>query len=396
MQKLDTIGALFANSWKRFGERFSVTAAIFAAPAILLTLSRLLMEQKTLAGLGLGLVIEILAVVASIIASLGLVSAYGKNTNFAESFAVGIKLFWANVWIAILVCLALFGGFIMLIIPGIILMVQLAFTNYTLVLEDKHGMAALAQSRTYAKGYWWAIFGRTLLLILIFIVAEIVIIAPLTLLLGAVGGTIIDGFFLLFLSPFAVSYQYEVFHNLRRLKSDVAEQAAKSDQGLVKVSMVVGIIGAVLVPILIVAALAFWGSKFAAQWHAQYPNGYQWSSAVTATSSIQIDPLSGPVGISVTISGVDASMLGTAETVLMDNLVAERNVPVANDGSFTFTVPGSLGPNCGPGQVCPQFLMQTSPKTYSVSIEQSAKDPNPISVGSFTVTSSSTAAQPLY
>ncbi len=390
MQKLDAIGTLFANSWKRFEEKFATTVAIFVAPVVLVALTQLLFLQKTPIGDVLGGVLEIVAIIVSILASYALVSAFGKNTGFAASYQTGVKVFWSGVWITILVCLAVFGGFIMLIIPGIMLAFQLSFTSYALILDDKRGMAALAQSRAYVTGYWWAFVGRSLLLILVFLIAELVIIAPLTVLLGGVAGIILSAAFTLFITPFAVSYQYEIFHNLRRLKPDVAAEAGKIDEGFVKVSMVVGIVGVVFVPILVVAAIAFLGPKFSAQWRAQYPNGYQYSwPAGTATSSIQISPTSGPVGTSVMISGVDAGALGATETVLMNNLVAERDVPVASDGSLMFTVPSTLGPNCDPTQVCPQFLMQTSPKTYTISLEQNAQDPNPVEVGMFTVVGSS-------
>jgi hypothetical protein len=112
------------------------------------------------------------------------------------------------------------------------------------------------------EGHWWATFGRILLLILIFIVAGVVVVAPFMLLLGKVGGSIFYGAFILFITPFAVAYQYEIFNNFRRLKPDVAERATKSDSSFVKVAMVVGIVGAVLIAILIVAAIAFFGPSF--------------------------------------------------------------------------------------------------------------------------------------
>lgn len=278
--QLDPIGALFANSWKRFEERFTVTVEIFAVPAALIVLSKLLFAHMTPAAFGLGAIVYLVSIVVSIIASLALISAFGKNTNFAESYGTGIKLFWPGIWIAILVLLATLGGLIMLIIPGIILMVQLGFSNYVLVIDNKRGMGAIAQSRAYVKGHWWAIVGRILLLTLIFIVAGIVILAPLTLLLGKIFGAILYGIFIVFITPFAVSYQYELFHNLRRLKPHVATEVAKSDSSFLKVAMVVGIIGAVLIPVLVIEAIALWGPNFdntspgGPNDNGGYPTGY--------------------------------------------------------------------------------------------------------------------------
>jgi hypothetical protein len=393
MQNLDPIGTLFENSWKRFEERFAVGIAIFAAPSVLIVLSELLLLRgMPPAAHLLGGIIDILSVIVSLIASIALISAFGKNTSFAASYQAGIKLFWSYIWISILVCLAIFGGLIMLIIPGIILMVQLSLTQFSLVLDDKHGMAALKQSRAYVKDYWWAFIGRLLLLVLIFMVAALVILAPLSLLLGSVAGIILYVACMLFITPFAVSYEYEIFHNLRRLKPDVAEQAAKSDSSFVKVSMVVGIVGIVLVPIFIVGAVAFWGIQFTHYWNGQPATGGYGSTSGQAI----IDPMSGPVGTTITIKGLDDTLIGSTETVLMDNLIAARNVPITDspdniawsDGSFTFTIPENLAPNCDPDQVCAQYLVETSPQVYSIFLEQSAHDSSPIAVGVFAVTTS--------
>jgi peptidoglycan hydrolase-like protein with peptidoglycan-binding domain len=111
------------------------------------------------------------------------------------------------------------------------------------------------------------------------------------------------------------------------------------------------------------------------------------------STSAMISPSSGPVGTSVTISGIasaSSSDLGATETVLMDGLAAEQNVSVAADGSVTFTVPSSLAPNCGPvHEICPQFMMLTSPRSYQVSLvgqDGVSSSTMPIQVGIFTVT----------
>jgi hypothetical protein len=78
------------------------------------------------------MIINLLSVIVSIIASVALLSAFAKSTDFAASYQTGIRLFWALIWLVILVSLVAIGGFVMLVIPGIILTIQLAFVSYVL------------------------------------------------------------------------------------------------------------------------------------------------------------------------------------------------------------------------------------------------------------------------
>jgi hypothetical protein len=274
--KLDSIGSLFAKAWKLYQKRFSVIIPIFFFPLVLIGIGELLIAHQTAPALLLGALLNLVGVIIAIASSLAMIAAIGKNENFTASYATGFKLFWASIWITILSTLAYFGGFVLLIIPGIMLAIQLAFVQYVLVLENKNGMAALAQSREYMKGYWWAFVGRTLLLGLIYLAAMLIIYLPFKLLLGGVPAAIIYGILLLVLSPFSVAYTYEIFDNLRRLKPDAAAVAAKTEKGFLKVCMVVGIVGFISLIILFFAAAIFLPAAMSGQ--NANPNGYYPSS----------------------------------------------------------------------------------------------------------------------
>jgi hypothetical protein len=255
--KLDSIGALFAKSWKRYQERFGVVVMIFLLPLALIGIGDVLIAQQTTTAAALGALLCLIGGIISIAASVAMVAAIGKGEDFFAAYNTGFKLFWASIWIGILVGLAYFGGIILLVIPGIILAVQLAFVQYVLVIENNTGMMALAQSREYIKGYWWAFVGRGLLLGLISIAAILVIYLPVQLIFGGIVGILAYGIILLLLTPFSVVYSYEIFDNLRRMKPDAAAAAAKAETGFLKVCMVFGVIGFVGILLAIFAAIAF-------------------------------------------------------------------------------------------------------------------------------------------
>jgi len=365
---LDTIGSLFSNSWRRYEKRFGTLISIYLPSLILLVIGEILLVQPSLPEIILGSFILFLSVIVSIAAGVGLIISIDKGTNFAESYHAGFKLFWAWIWIAILIEVASLGGFILLIIPGIILSVQLVFALYVLVLEEKHGMQALIQSREYVKGYWWASVGRWLLLLLIVGALMLVIGLLCLLLLGKIAGWLAYGVIFLFIEPFLICYLYEIFNNLRRLKPNAAEDAAKAKHGFLTVSMVVGIIGIIASIVLFVGAIVFLPSLMG----KPYPGtSYPTAAEFAAT---QFSPVSGSVGtvVTITLSENVASQLNATDSILMNGYDAARGVPLTSSDTLTFTVPSSLIPSCVPAQmydgICPQISVPVVPGTYSLEI----------------------------
>lgn len=58
--------------------------------------------------------------------------------------------------------LVIFGGFILLIIPGIYLAMALAYAQLVFVDQGVRGWQALAVSRELVRGRWWPVFWRNL------------------------------------------------------------------------------------------------------------------------------------------------------------------------------------------------------------------------------------------
>ena len=376
---LDAIGSLFSNSWRRYEKRFWTLVSIYLPSIILLVIGEILFTQPSLPDILLGSFLLFLSVIVSIATGIGSLLSIDKGTNFAESYHEGFKLFWAWIWIAILLEVAIVGGFVLLIIPGIILSVQLVFAVYVLVLEEKHGMQALIQSREYVKGYWWALVGRWLLSLLILGALMLVICLPCLLLLGKIAGWFAYGIVFLFVGPFLICYLYEIFNNLRRLKPNAAEDAAKAKHEFLTVSMVIGIIGIIVSIVLFIGAIVFLPTIL----HKYAP---------TTTGTTQVSPSVGLVGTVVTISGMRHP--NTTDTILMNSYVAASNVPLSASDTLTFTIPANLNQYCYPytvvKMVCPKTVVPVVSKTYLISVPEDFTNVSyyPDTVGSFTVTTS--------
>jgi len=75
----------------------------------------------------------------------------------------GRKLFWPFVWIMILRSLAVAGGLLIFIIPGIWMSIIFTFAPIILLDSGLRGTQALASSIELVKGRWWATFFRIII-----------------------------------------------------------------------------------------------------------------------------------------------------------------------------------------------------------------------------------------
>lgn len=83
-----------------------------------------------------------------------------KPDSILEEFKQGARLIWPALLSSILVGLAVLGGFILLVIPGIIFAIWFAFTAYAVALDEKKGVHALRASHELVRGRWWQVFWR--------------------------------------------------------------------------------------------------------------------------------------------------------------------------------------------------------------------------------------------
>ena len=87
-----------------------------------------------------------------------------KNQTFSikQSLADAWPKIASFFWISLLTGLAILGGFILFVIPGIIFSIWFGFSVYVFIFEDVKGTSALRRSKELVKGYWWPVFGRFL------------------------------------------------------------------------------------------------------------------------------------------------------------------------------------------------------------------------------------------
>lgn len=215
---LTDIGELFRQSWELYQKRF--------APLILLYLLTILaIVIPTLVAVGLGFFTTLLAggiaffitvalgVLVGVVGSLwcygGFLAAVLDDTlRLEDALRHGKELILPLAWIFLLGGFLVTGGYLLLIIPGVIFTVWFSLAQFIMPGENVRGLAALLKSREYVRGYWLEVALR---LFLVWVVSGLVGAIPLF-------GPILA---LLFF-PYLMIFHCLIYRDLRALKPDVS------------------------------------------------------------------------------------------------------------------------------------------------------------------------------
>jgi hypothetical protein len=83
----------------------------------------------------------------------------GQDPSVEQSYRFGFHRLGSVLLVSVLVGLAIIGGLILLIIPGIYIGVRLAVSIEALVVEGRRGTEAMGRSWELVGGHWWHAFG---------------------------------------------------------------------------------------------------------------------------------------------------------------------------------------------------------------------------------------------
>ncbi|HEX5339430.1 MAG TPA: hypothetical protein VFX47_00955 [Gammaproteobacteria bacterium] len=132
-----------------------------------------------------------------------------------------LPLFVSSV---VFVC-AVLVGYVLLIVPGLILTVSLAFFQFCVVLDRQGPIAALNRSHTLVWGNWWRTFWALLIMLLVIALIAVVLLVPFALALGMHTSAdtgrnlLIQGVLQMvaeaIFSPFALAVMYTLYNDLK-------------------------------------------------------------------------------------------------------------------------------------------------------------------------------------
>lgn len=176
--------SLYKNNFKRF---FVYMVLTFVPGALIVILKFLLTNffpEHTLGGLGISyllfLVIALLFGALSFWANIAFIRviSHAHNGKMSESVWTELthatKVFWPAMGVTILTALAILGGMILLVIPGIIFMLWFAFSYASVTIDNTGVMEGMNESKALVDGRWWKVLWRLLFPTLVFGIVAVI------------------------------------------------------------------------------------------------------------------------------------------------------------------------------------------------------------------------------
>lgn len=139
-----------------------------------------------------------------------------RKIEIKESLSLGWKFTVSFFWISILNAIVVGIGFILFVIPGIILAIWLCFSTYILIWENVKGIEALKRSKNLVSGYWWPVFWRFL--------GAGIIMAVLNMILNFIPlvGILVIAFVI---APVFMIYSALVYEEIKKIKGGLSQIA---------------------------------------------------------------------------------------------------------------------------------------------------------------------------
>ena len=86
----------------------------------------------------------------------------GEDPTAGDVLEEGLPLIGPVLLVIVLYSLVVFGGFLLLVVPGIVFFIRFLFAPAVVVVENVRGRAALRRSWQLTRRNWWRVFGITL------------------------------------------------------------------------------------------------------------------------------------------------------------------------------------------------------------------------------------------
>jgi len=261
-QKLPGVLALLNRAFSVYKERLAVIAGIAAVPTLFGVL-------QIFVGMAIPIVfffVVLLGTIFSFLSYLAFVSVMTtEGQSVGDAYRKSIQMALPALWVSILTAIAVMGGFILLIVPGVILSLLFCVSFYVLFVENRRGLSALISSWHYARGYLWAIAWRFLFLSIIMLLVTLVISfatnGPSFLTPSAQEGMslpyrLLYLFFSNFIAlPLSVIYTYGIYQVLKQSK--VASLLEVDEKEIKRKIIIFSVLGLLAIAAVVVGVVVF-------------------------------------------------------------------------------------------------------------------------------------------
>lgn len=180
----------------------------------------------------------LVSTVVNILMGIALILAFAsRSLTIMQAYRDSLPFFFRYIGLSILMSVILLVGFLLLVIPGIILSVWFAFATFILVLERASIIQSLKRSREYVRGRWWGVFGRLIVMSIIAFAFSFIFVAVSSLITNAALSELVVTLLSVVLVPILVGYMYLLYQDVKgsgaasalNQKSAFAPESAKQE-----------------------------------------------------------------------------------------------------------------------------------------------------------------------
>lgn len=224
---LKPVSDLLKEAWAQFNTHLNILIPIMLLAGIGAYLQIILMFASDNNAANNPLV-GALALIALVIYAIGMIWGFTALLNkihkldqpmtLGQAYANAKPYIWPVFLVGLIVGILTTIGFILIIIPGIIVAVWLSFSYFIVIDENKRGLEALKASKAYVENYFWPVLGRLLAVSIIVMIVIIIIGILAQMILGVALGSLIQTVISLAITPFVVLYQYNLYKNVKQVK----------------------------------------------------------------------------------------------------------------------------------------------------------------------------------
>lgn len=266
-----SIGSVWKKAWTTFTERFRGIIALTLIPWIIIMIAIIIVVVLSVGstsffsnlfpGSPVSLILPVIFGVACVFfafivilrSQIGLIFLIsGQQTTPWTAFKAAKGKVLSYLWVTILGALVTYGGFVLLIIPGIYIAVAVVFAYIVCVMEGDKGLGALVKSREYVRGRWWKVFGYMASVVVIGLFVNILL--SLFGDKGVIGITfsILSVLFQIMYGAFFVVFLFTLYGELKSSRPEIGTMVVQKK----KTGYVILAILGVLAPLAIISVMA--------------------------------------------------------------------------------------------------------------------------------------------
>jgi Membrane domain of glycerophosphoryl diester phosphodiesterase len=227
------IGPIFTRSWSIYAANFlmfTLVAVVAGLP------NQLGGDFESGAGAARSVIAFIISVILYFVGqAVILYGAFqamrGRDVMIGDAIGRAFSRFLSLLGISILVGFGVAIGFMLLVVPGIILALRWAVAVPACVVENKGPLESMRRSAELTKGHRWKIFGIWVLLAIVAIIILIIVgvLAGLAAVVAqGLGRVLIAAVISLILTAIVTAYSYVlntvIYHDLRTVKEGVGTE----------------------------------------------------------------------------------------------------------------------------------------------------------------------------